>query len=66
MMRSKMKRYWQLLLISLPWFANFSNCLVSDLIPEGLTYQQKKKFLHEMGKYFWDERYLYRVFVDNL
>nr|GEZ46806.1 reverse transcriptase domain-containing protein [Tanacetum cinerariifolium] len=28
-----------------PWFADFANYLVSDIIPKGMTYQQKKKSL---------------------
>ncbi|XP_015166960.1 uncharacterized protein [Solanum tuberosum] len=32
----------------IPWFDNFANYLVSDLIPEGLTFQQRKKLLHDV------------------
>ncbi|GJR16828.1 reverse transcriptase domain-containing protein [Tanacetum coccineum] len=27
-----------------PWFADFANYLVADIIPKGMTYQQKNKF----------------------
>ncbi|XP_049392927.1 uncharacterized protein LOC125857385 [Solanum stenotomum] len=50
----------------IPWFADFANFLVSDLMPGGLTFQQRKRFLHNVGKYFWDEPYLYRVCADNI
>ncbi|XP_049357043.1 uncharacterized protein LOC125821700 [Solanum verrucosum] len=50
----------------IPWFVDFANFLVSDLMPEGLTYQQKKRFMHDVGKYFWDEPYLYRVCAENI
>ncbi|XP_049378025.1 uncharacterized protein LOC125842747 [Solanum stenotomum] len=50
----------------IPWFANFPNYLVSELMPEDLTFQQRKKFLHDVSKYFWDEPYLYRVYADNI
>jgi len=50
----------------IPWFADFANFLVSDLMPEGLTFQQRKRFLHDVGKYFLDEPYLYRVCADNI
>ncbi|XP_015158637.1 uncharacterized protein [Solanum tuberosum] len=50
----------------IPWFADFANFLVSDLMPEGLTFQQRKRFLHDVGKYFWDEPYLYKVCADNI
>lgn len=33
---------------------------------EGLTYQQLKGFLHDVGKYFWDEPYLYKVCANNI
>ncbi|GJV46337.1 hypothetical protein Tco_1430873 [Tanacetum coccineum] len=29
-----------------PWFADFANYLAGDIIPKGMTYQQKKKILH--------------------
>jgi len=35
-------------------------------MPEGLTFKQMKKFLHDIGKYFWDESYLYRVCAENI
>ncbi|XP_049369932.1 uncharacterized protein LOC125834821 [Solanum verrucosum] len=48
------------------WFVDYANFLVSDLMPNGLTYQQRKRFLHDVDKYFWDEPYLYRVCADNI
>ncbi|XP_049382870.1 uncharacterized protein LOC125847254 [Solanum stenotomum] len=50
----------------IPWFDDFANFLISDLMLEGLTFQQRKRFLHVVGKYFWDEPYLYRVCTDNI
>ncbi|XP_015165371.1 uncharacterized protein [Solanum tuberosum] len=50
----------------IPWFADFANFLVSVLLLEGLTIQQRKRFLHDVGKYFWDEPYLYRVCANNI
>ncbi|XP_049356741.1 uncharacterized protein LOC125821367 [Solanum verrucosum] len=50
----------------IPWFADFANFVVSDLMPEGLAYQQRKRFLHDVAKYFWDEPYLYKVCDDNI
>lgn len=48
----------------IPWFADYGYFMVSDLMHEGLTYQQKKNILHDVGKYFLVEPYLYRVCVD--
>ncbi|GJW00291.1 hypothetical protein Tco_1555542 [Tanacetum coccineum] len=35
-----------------PWFADFANYLVADIIPKGMTYQQKKKFFSDLKHYF--------------
>ncbi|GJU54177.1 reverse transcriptase domain-containing protein, partial [Tanacetum coccineum] len=43
-----------------PWFADFANYLVSDTIPKGMTYQQKKKFFSDLKHYFWEEPYLFK------
>ncbi|GJY90794.1 reverse transcriptase domain-containing protein [Tanacetum coccineum] len=44
-----------------PWFADFANYLVSDIIPNGMTYQQKNKFFFDLKHYFWEEPYLFKV-----
>nr|GEW66560.1 reverse transcriptase domain-containing protein [Tanacetum cinerariifolium] len=44
-----------------PWFADFANYLVSDVIPKGMTYQQKNKFFSDLKHYFWEEPYLFKV-----
>ncbi|GJR78228.1 reverse transcriptase domain-containing protein [Tanacetum coccineum] len=31
-----------------PWFADFVNYLVADIIPKGMTYQQKNKFFSDL------------------
>ena len=36
----------------IPWFADFSNFLASDLVPKDMSYQQRKKFMHEVRKFF--------------
>ncbi|GKD42907.1 reverse transcriptase domain-containing protein [Tanacetum coccineum] len=35
-----------------PWFADFANYLVGDIIPKEMTYQQKKKFFFDLKHYF--------------
>ncbi|GJZ22429.1 reverse transcriptase domain-containing protein [Tanacetum coccineum] len=37
-----------------PWFADFANYLVGDIIPKGMTYQQKNKFFSDLKHYFWE------------
>nr|GEV20398.1 reverse transcriptase domain-containing protein [Tanacetum cinerariifolium] len=49
-----------------PWFAGFINYLVSDIIPKGMTYQQKNKFFSDLKHYFWEEPYLFKVCSDGM
>ncbi|GJT35982.1 reverse transcriptase domain-containing protein [Tanacetum coccineum] len=44
-----------------PWFADFANYLVADIIPKGMTYQQKNKFFSDLKHYFWEEPYLFKT-----
>nr|GEW87517.1 reverse transcriptase domain-containing protein [Tanacetum cinerariifolium] len=37
-----------------PWFADFANYLVADIIPKGMTYQQNNKFFFDLRHYFWE------------
>ena len=50
----------------IPWFADFANYLASDLVPSDLSFHQRKKFMHDVKKFFWDEPYLYRSCADRL
>ncbi|GJZ12818.1 reverse transcriptase domain-containing protein [Tanacetum coccineum] len=38
-----------------PWFTDFANYLFGDIIPKGMTYQQKNKFFSNLKHYFWEE-----------
>ncbi|GJW07283.1 reverse transcriptase domain-containing protein [Tanacetum coccineum] len=49
-----------------PWFADFANYLVDDIIPKGMTYQQKIKFFSDLKHYFWEEPYLFKVCSDGM
>ncbi|GKC55800.1 reverse transcriptase domain-containing protein [Tanacetum coccineum] len=49
-----------------PWFADFANYLASDIIPKGMTYQQKKFFFSDIKHYFWEEPYLFKVCSDGM
>lgn len=31
----------------IPWFADFAYYLVSNVVPEDLSFQQRKKFMHD-------------------
>ncbi|GKC14070.1 reverse transcriptase domain-containing protein [Tanacetum coccineum] len=49
-----------------PWFVDFANYLVGDIIPKGMTYQQKNKFFSDLKHYFWEEPYLFKVCSDGM
>nr|GEW25846.1 reverse transcriptase domain-containing protein [Tanacetum cinerariifolium] len=44
-----------------PWFANFANYLVGDIIPKRMTYPQKNKFFSNLKHYFLEESFLFKV-----
>lgn len=48
------------------WFANYANYIASDLVLEDLSFQQRKRFMHEVRKFFWDEPYLFRICADRV
>ncbi|GKD78088.1 reverse transcriptase domain-containing protein [Tanacetum coccineum] len=50
----------------IPWFADFANYLVGDIIPKGMTYQQKNKFFSDLKNYFWEDPYLFKVCSDGM
>ncbi|GKB10064.1 reverse transcriptase domain-containing protein [Tanacetum coccineum] len=50
----------------IPWFADFANYLVGDIIPKGMMYQQKKKFFSNIKNYFWEDPYLFKVCSDGV
>nr|GEU47150.1 reverse transcriptase domain-containing protein [Tanacetum cinerariifolium] len=49
-----------------PWFADFATYLVGDIIPKGMTYQQKNNFFSDLKHYFWEEPYLFKVCSDGM
>ncbi|GJW25533.1 reverse transcriptase domain-containing protein [Tanacetum coccineum] len=49
-----------------PWFTYFANYLVADIIPKGMTYQQKNKLFSNLKHYFWEEPYLFKVYYDGM
>ena len=50
----------------LPWFANIAKNLVSGVLPYELDYRQRKKFLHDIKFYYWEEPLLYKRYANGL
>ncbi|KAL8108294.1 hypothetical protein AgCh_024663 [Apium graveolens] len=49
-----------------PWFADIVNYLMSNIMPPDLSYAQRKKFLHKVKWYIWDEPFLFRQRADQI
>ena len=47
-------------LVHCPWFADIVNYLVTGQIPPQWTLQQKRKFLVDIKKYYFDDPYLFK------
>ncbi|GJT28745.1 reverse transcriptase domain-containing protein [Tanacetum coccineum] len=45
----------------IPWFADFANYLVGDIMPKGMMYQQKNKFFSDLKNYFREDLYLFKL-----
>nr|GEU87836.1 reverse transcriptase domain-containing protein [Tanacetum cinerariifolium] len=49
-----------------PWYADYINFLVSKIIPHGLTYHLRKKFLSDVEHYICDDPYLFKSYPDGI
>ncbi|KAH9802189.1 hypothetical protein KPL71_001277 [Citrus sinensis] len=49
-----------------PCYADFANYLVSGMLPPELKFQEKKKFLHDVRSYQWDDPHLYKLCSDQV
>ncbi|CAM8963625.1 unnamed protein product [Rhodiola kirilowii] len=49
-----------------PWYADYVNYLTCNILPEGLNYNQKSKFLHDVSRYYWDDPFLYKLCSDGI
>ncbi|CAH9104590.1 unnamed protein product [Cuscuta epithymum] len=49
-----------------PWFADYVNFLVSNIVPQDLSYHQKKKFFADVKHYMWDDPLLFKRCADGI
>lgn len=50
----------------IPWFADYANHLVRDIVPSDLTSHQRRKFMPNVKKFFLDEPYLFHFNIDGI
>ena len=53
-------------LVHCPWYVDIVNYLVTGQIPPQWTSQQKRKFLVDINKYYFDDPYLFKYCPDQL
>ncbi|XP_047249962.1 uncharacterized protein LOC107876444 [Capsicum annuum] len=49
-----------------PWYTDYNNYIVSGVLPDELNHYQKKWFLSDVKKYFWDEPFLFSECTDGV
>ncbi|XP_070009363.1 uncharacterized protein LOC142162274 [Nicotiana tabacum] len=49
-----------------PWYADYVNYLVSEVLPPEIESEARKRFLHDVNFYYWDKPYLYKQCADQL
>ena len=49
-----------------PWYADFANYLAGGVLPEDLSYQEKKRFLFQVRQFLWEEPFIYKICGDGL
>nr|GEY10855.1 reverse transcriptase domain-containing protein [Tanacetum cinerariifolium]GEY13300.1 reverse transcriptase domain-containing protein [Tanacetum cinerariifolium] len=51
---------------STPWFADFINYHAGNFVVKGMSTQQKNKFFKDVKHYFWDDPFLFKIYVDQV
>lgn len=60
------ERLYAMTEVSPPWFADLANFKASKIVPEDLSWQQRKKFFSDARFYIWEDPYLFRHCADGL
>nr|GEV39498.1 hypothetical protein [Tanacetum cinerariifolium] len=48
------------------WFAEFANYHAGNFVVKGMSSQQKSKFFKDVKYYFWDDPFLFKIYVDQV
>ncbi|CAM8954167.1 unnamed protein product [Rhodiola kirilowii] len=51
---------------NVPWYTDFVNFLACGILHPDLSHNQKRKFLSDVKRHFWDDPFLYRLCADGL
>ncbi|XP_070004172.1 uncharacterized protein [Nicotiana sylvestris] len=49
-----------------PWYADYVNFITSGVTPPEFTTDHRRRFLHDVRFYMWDESFLYKQCTDQL
>ena len=49
-----------------PWFVDFTNYHASAAIQNDLTGHERRKFMSDIKKYYWEDPHLFRIGSDNI
>ncbi|XP_031253479.1 uncharacterized protein LOC116111443 [Pistacia vera] len=52
--------------VTLPWYTNLVNYLVTNILPPGLSKAQRDKIKSDVKYYVWDDPYLWKHCVDQV
>ena len=52
--------------INVPWYADYVNYLACGVFPSDLSYYQRKKFLHDVKSYLWDDSFVFKRCLDQI
>ncbi|XP_070029386.1 uncharacterized protein [Nicotiana sylvestris] len=50
----------------MPWFADLANYLMSGIVQNEFSLNQRKKLKKDYLDYYWDEPYLFRIFTNDV
>ncbi|XP_019253789.1 PREDICTED: uncharacterized protein LOC109232472 [Nicotiana attenuata] len=49
-----------------PWYIDYVNYIVGGVLPPEIESEARKRFLHDVNFYYWDESYLFKHCADRL